>query len=536
MAAMQKVAAAVLSLLLVSTAHSQSRSCEGLAPATLPEATVVSAKTIAAGAYPAPNLPPFMSGAAAVFKSLPAFCRVEVTGKPSADSDIKIEVWMPASGWNGRFQGQGNGGFAGDIAYVNMAIAVLHGYATAGTNTGHTGQATDATWALGHPEKITDFGYRGIHQMTEVGKTLAANFYGTKPHHSYFGACSNGGRQALMEAQRFPDDYDGILAGAPANYWTHLLTSALWDAQATTNDPASYIPASKIPAIAAAVNAACDTKDGVTDKILNDPRQCRFDPEVLLCKTDDSDKCLTQPQTVALKKMYEGPHDASGRIFPGKLPGAEDGEQGWSVWITGRAPGQSLLFAFGNGFFANMVYDKADWNYKTVNIPEAAKAADQKQAANLNATNPNLGRFQSRGGKLIMYHGWDDPAISALNSVDYYNDVLKHLGESNAESFLRLYMIPGMQHCGGGPGPSSFGQHGARAPHDAEHDVQLALEDWVEKGTAPGKIIASKYASADLSSAVTMTRPLCPYPQAAKYKGSGDPNQAESFSCATAAH
>ena len=219
-----------------------------------------------------------MSGVAAVFKSLPAFCRVEVTGKPSADSDIKIEVWMPASGWNGRFQGQGNGGFAGDIAYVNMAMAVLHGYATAGTNTGHTGQATDASWALGRPEKITDYGYRGIHQMTEVGKTLAANFYGTKPHHSYFGACSNGGRQALMEAQRFPDDYDGILAGAPANYWTHLLTSALWDAQATTNDPASYIPASKIPAIAAAVNAACDAKDGVTDKILNDPRQCASIP------------------------------------------------------------------------------------------------------------------------------------------------------------------------------------------------------------------------------------------------------------------
>ena len=520
-------------LLLLSAADAQSRSCASLGQLVLPQARIISAETIAAGAFPPPrNLPPGMRNPASLFKSLPAFCRVIAQDRPSADSDIKIEVWMPVAGWNGRFQGQGNGGFAGEIDHRSMATAVSQGYATAGTDTGHSGTATDATWALGHPDKVIDFGYRAIHEMTQIAKALVAAFYGRKPDHSYFGSCSNGGRQSLIEAQRFPDDYDGILAGAPANFWTHLLAGALWDAQATTHNPASYIPSSKVPAIAAAVNTKCDELDGVADGILNDPRLCHFDPAVMLCKHGDSDQCLTAPQVTALNQLYEGAHGDVGKIFPGFVPGAEDGEQGWALWITGQAPGQALLFAFAKGFFADMVYDKPDWNYKTAELTEATQAADRQAASVLNAVNPNLEQFRSRGGKLILYHGWDDPAISALNTVDYYSEIIQHMGEQSVGSFLRLYMVPGMQHCGGGPGPSSFGQHGARAPHDPEHDVQLALENWVENSVRPSTIIASKYATDDSTSPVKMTRPLCPYPQVAKYNGSGDPNHAESFTCA----
>jgi feruloyl esterase len=524
-----RTASIIVSLFVaLSAAQAQTSPCEKLKSLPLKDAQITAAEAVAAGAASAENVPPGMAG---FLKSLPAFCRIRVEAHPSSDSDIKIEVWMPASGWNGKLQAQGNGGFAGQIDYRGMAVALSHGYATAGTDTGHSGSAVDASWALGHPEKIVDFGYRAIHVMTEIAKQTITAFYQNKPKHSYFGSCSNGGREALMEAQRYPEDYDGILAGAPANYWSHLLAGALWDAQATTLDAASYIPSSKLPAIAAAVNGACDAKDGVKDGVLNDPRECHFDPAVLTCKAADNDQCLTPPQVTALKKLYEGAHDSRGQIFPGFLPGAETGEGGWSVWITGTSPGHALLFAFGNGYFANMIYDKADWDYKTADLSQATKASDEKGARVLNATDPDLSRFKNSGGKLIIYHGWDDPAISALNTIDYFHQVQTKMGAQNVESFLRVYMVPGMQHCGGGPGATSF-EEGLHARQDAEHNMRLALEDWVEKAVAPSKIIASKYADSNPGSQPTMTRPLCPYPQMAKYKGSGDVNDAENFACA----
>jgi feruloyl esterase len=334
-----------------------------------------------------------------------------------------------------------------------------------------------------------------------------------------------------MEAQRFPEDYDGILGGAPANYFTHLLSKALADAQATTRDPASYIPSSKLPAIARAVNAACDAQDGVTDGILNEPRQCHFDPGTMLCKEGDSEKCLTAAQVATLKKLYEGPNDAKGRkIFPGYLPGVEEGPGGWETWITGQAPGKSLLFAFSGGYFSSFVYGKADWNYKDANVNQAMKAADEKTAPMLNATMANLTAFKARGGKLILYHGWNDPAISALNTVNYYNDVVSKMGARETEAFIRLYMVPGMQHCGGGPGTDYFGQ-GAAGVRDAQHNMELAVEEWVEKGSTPAAIVATKYEGGDPAKGVKMTRPLCPYPQVAKYKGSGDTNDAGNFVC-----
>jgi feruloyl esterase len=337
----------------------------------------------------------------------------------------------------------------------------------------------------------------------------------------------------LIEAQRFPDDYDGILAGAPANYWTHLLTSAVWDAQATTSEQASYIPARKLAAIGRAVNEACDAQDGVTDGIVADPRKCHFDPAAIACKTGDSDECLTAAQATALKKLYEGAQDShGGKIFPGLLPGAEEGPGGWSLWITGQEPGKSLLFAFGIGFFANMVYDDGNWNYRGADLGEAVRKADAKLAETLNATQGNLSAFKGRGGKLILYHGWDDPAISALNTIDYYQSVVKAMGRDGAEAFARLYMAPGMQHCAGGPGPDSFGEDGpSPVGKDARHSAQVAIEEWVEKGNAPSSIIATKYEGRGGSGEVKMTRPLCAYPQIAKYKGSGDSNEAGSFVC-----
>jgi feruloyl esterase len=337
-----------------------------------------------------------------------------------------------------------------------------------------------------------------------------------------------------MEAQRFPEDYDGILSGAPANSWTHLLTKAVADAQATTVDPASYIPSSKLASIAGAVNAACDAQDGVTDGVVNDPRRCPFDPASLLCKERDSDACLTAPQVTALKTLYAGPHDSRGRlIFPGYVPGAEQGDGGWGPWITGAAPGKSLLFAFGIGYFANMVYERADWDYRGANIEQALKAAEEKTAEKLDATDPNLTAFKARGGKLILYHGWNDPAISALSTIGYYDSVVSKLGKQETGAFVRLYMVPGMQHCGDGPGANFFGQSEAAPSSDPRRNVFMALEQWVEKGQAPSAMVATKYVNDDSAKgAAQTTRPLCPYPQMAKYKGQGDPKDAGDYVCA----
>jgi feruloyl esterase len=284
------------------------------------------------------------------------------------------------------------------------------------------------------------------------------------------------------------------------------------------------------------VNAACDQLDGVRDGILNDPRQCHFDPVTIQCKAEDSDKCLTASQVATLRKLYAGTPDSSGHIvFPGYLPGAEEGQGGWGLWITGPAPAKSLMAAFGSGFFSDFVYEKSDWDFKTFNVDTGLKAASEKTAEALNATNADLKAFKARGGKLIIYHGWNDPAISALNTVNYYESVIKAMGQKDADSFVRLYMAPGVQHCEGGPGPDAFGQVGELNFDDPVHSVDASIEKWVEKDKAPGMIIASRYEGHDRSKA-KMTRPLCPYPQTAKYKGTGDTNDAGSFVCEVQKH
>ncbi len=515
------IVAALLTVPLLRASAAEPTPCERLSQVDLPGAAITTAESVPTGDF----TPPYGDR----LEELPAFCRVAGVLKPSNDSFIRFELWLPASDWNGKYLGVGNGGFAGAIDFRTLAGNIKRGYATAATDTGHEAEAVDASWAFHHPEKVTDFGYRALHLTTVTAKTLIGAFYAHPADRAYFDSCSDGGREALMEAQRFPEDFDGILAGAPANFWTNLLSSGVYMGQAMFANPESYIPSVKVPAIHAAVLNACDAQDGVTDGIINDPVRCRFDPSVLLCKGADSRNCLTAPQIASLKKLYAGARTSSGEnMMPGYLPGAEEGQGGWGPWILGDAPGLSDGAGFTVNYFRYIVFQDPAWNIVTANVDEDLRAA-QQTARDLNSTDPDLSGFQAHGGKLILYHGWNDPAIPALNTVDYYNSVIQQMGADAAATFVRLYMVPGMQHCYGGPGATSFGQLGTTTAIGPEHGIYAALEDWVEKGTAPGEIVATKY---DSSHKAEMTRPLCPYPQIPKYKGSGDPNDYKNFGCA----
>jgi feruloyl esterase len=510
-------------------------SCESLVTLALTNTTITSATSVAAGAFK----PPAGPGQPAPTEPLPAFCRVAGIARPTSDSEIRFELWLPASGWNGKYEQVGNGGFAGTIPLSAMASPLLRGYATAGTDDGHVG-GTDGSWALGHPEKIVDFGYRAVHETSVQAKAIARAFYGKELTRSYFVGCSDGGREALMEAQRFPDDFIGIVAGAPANNWTHLLVGAIWTEQALLNDPASYVPPSKLPVLQSAVVAACDDLDGVKDGLIADPRRCHFDPAVVQCKGADGPDCLTEPQVAAVRKIYGGPKNprTGAQIFPGYSPGTEAVPANWRVWISGNGPGQPTLQAFfGNTFYADMVFDNPKWNFHTFNFDSDVKTADDKTAGILNSTDPDLAKFKARGGKLIQYHGWGDAAIPPQNSIDYFESVQSVMGKTNRErdlgatqDFYRLFMVPGMSHCAGGIGATAFGNL-ASTQRDPGDDVVSALDQWVEKGVAPNQIIATGFVGGDPAKGVEMTRPLCPYPEEAIYKGTGDTNSAASFTC-----
>jgi feruloyl esterase len=500
---------------------SYAASCASIGALQLQNAAITSAQSLPAGPFTAGDRP---------VKVQTAFCRVSMVLKPSADSDINVEIWLPASGWNGKFQGIGNGGFAGSIDYNSLASAVSHGYAAAATDTGHHADGTDASWALNHPEKIADFGYRAIHETASNAKAVISAFYGQAPRHSYFNSCSNGGRQALMEAQRYPEDYDGIAAGAPANYWTHLLTTAIFDVQALS-EPGSDIASSKLPAIEGGAQAACDKLDGVRDGVIENPAQCHFDPGVLLCNGPETDACLTRPQIGAIRKIYEGSKTSSGAlILPGFSPGGEAEPLGWATWITSTGNNPSLQFAFGTNFFKFMVYNDPTWDYKTSTTDQNVKMADERMTTSLNATNPDLRKFETRGGKLILYHGWSDAAIPPLNTVNYYQSVVKKMGAHNTANFIRLFMVPGWQHCGGGTGPNVFGQ-GSVPRGDADHDIDAALERWVEKGTAPERVVATRLKPGSNPPEALRTRPLCAYPLTAHWNGSGSTDSAANFGC-----
>lgn len=514
------IAAIFLSIAAFSTS-AQAADCHAIAKLALPDTTILTAEQVIGGSF----TPPY----GAPLTGLPAFCRVSGILHPTSDSVIRFEVWMPEKDWNHRFLGTGNGGFAGSIYYGQLGDSLKRGFATAGTDTGHQADAEDASWAYHHPEKITDFGYRALHLTTERAKAIIDRFYGEPPTKSYFDACSDGGREALMEAQRFPADYDGILAGAPANNWTRLVSAGVDETKVFLSDPAGYISSIKLPAITAAVLAQCDAQDGLKDGILNDPRTCHFDPGTLLCKQGDELTCLTAPQVASLRKIYTGGTDNEGHmIFPGLMPGDE--AHLWKSWVVGDGPGVSL---YTQNYFRYMVFGDPSWNALTANTDTALYAADEKTAQQLNATDPDLSRFAARGGKLILYHGWNDPAISPLNTVQYYEQVQAKMGDAKTADFVRLYMVPGMGHCAGGPGATSFGQQGLTTAKGQKYGIFDALENWEEHDTAPGSIIATKY---DAAKKVEMTRPLCPYPQVAKYNGTGDPNDSAAFTCAAPGH
>ena len=508
--------------------------CEQLAKAKITDTTIASAVTVGAGELKLPPNP-FSTVDAA---SVPALCRVQGAIHPTKDSDIGFEVWMPVANWNGKYVQLGNGGLAGQIDIISLAEKVKQGYAAAATDDGHKGQGTDGTWALGHPEKIVDFAYRAVHETNRVAKETIAGFYGHSAKYSYFNGCSEGGREALMEAQRYPRDFNGILAGAPGHAWTGLLTDFAWNAQAL-NSPETYISEAKRKTVEKAALAACASPKGVDDKFIQDPQRCRFDASVLLCKAAESDDCLTKPQLEALQKIYGGPKNprTGARIAPGYEPGAE-GEPGipglsFASYVYGGGPGLSLNAMFANAFFANFVFDDAKWNFAKLNF-DSDLPIIEKKAGFLNATNRDLSAFKAAGGKMLHYHGWEDGSPSPLASVEYYEGVEQRMGASQTESFYRLYMVPGMMHCGTGPGPNMFGNRVDLAPKDdAQHNIAVALEQWVEQGKAPDEIIATKYVDDAPAKGVSMTRPLCAYPRTAQWSGKGDSKNAANWQCVT---
>ncbi len=511
------------------------RSCESLAGLSLPNTTITLAATVAAGAFDPPGPTPAIDTAA---------CRIVGSIKPTSDSNIVFELWMPTGGWNGKFLSAGEGGYAGAINYGGIAAALRRGYAGGSTDTGHVGGTAD--FAPGHPEKVTDFGWRGKHLQAERSKDVIHAFYGERAKHSYFSSCSNGGRQALMELQRFPEDYDGVLVGAPAHDWTHLFAAFVWNEQALWNTPGAYMNANKLAAVQAATLATCDALDGVTDGVVEDPRRCKFDPATLACPVGtDSDSCLTPPQVSAVQKIMSGPRNPRTRqhIFPGWFTSAAGAPGSWSAWITGPAvPGASIQAFFGNGFFGRIVNEipaPGVWDFSTFNFDSDMAAADAKEERTFNATDPELRSFtrHNRHGKIIMWHGWEDPAISALSSVDYYREVVRE--NHDARDFFRLFMAPGMLHCGGGPGPNSFGQSLAQArplSNAPEHDILSALERWVEHGIPPKRVVAVKYVNDQPAQGVLRTRPLCAYPNVAVYKGTGSTDDEANFACRKPKH
>lgn len=477
-------------------------SCESLASLALPNTTITAAQIVPAGQFSPPG-PAGKGKGANAYKDLPEFCRVAATLKPSSDSDIKVEFWLPTSNWNRKLQSVGNGGWAGVISYSALADAVKAGYASASTDTGHVGGS--GSFALEHPEQLIDFSWRSEHEMTLKAKAVVQAFYGSAPRLSYWNGCSTGGRQGLKEAQKFPDDYDGIIAGAPAN----RTAISLWIAFAVLKDPASYIPPAKYPVIHQAALAACDLRDGVKDGLIEDPTRCKFDPKVLLCKNGDGPACLTAPQVDAARKIYSAAtNPRTGQVlFPSLAPGSE---LNWGIQAVGPDPSANIF-----DHFKYVVFKNPAWDWKTFDFDKGIALAEQPENAAMNSTDPNLKPFFSHNGKLLIYHGWADSNVSPLNTIKYYKSVEDTLGgASKTSNNIRLFMEPGMGHCGGGEGPNVFDKVGT-------------LDQWVEQGKAPEKIIASH----STAGKVDRTRPLCPYPQIAKYKGSGSIDEASNFAC-----
>jgi feruloyl esterase len=486
----------------------QAADCAQLSGLKLDHVQITLAETVQAGAFS----PPAGAGAGgppappAAYAHLPQFCRVAGTSRPTPDSDIRFEVWLPTSNWNGKFVGVGNGVWAGSITYFSMVQPLTMGYATAATDDGHQGNPLDGSFAAGHPEKLVDFGYRGPHEMTVIAKAVIAAFYGSGSKRSLFVSCSTGGRQGLMEAYRYPQDYDGISSMAPANPMVALMVSSMWTGEATLKDAASHIPPPKFALIHKAAVAACDAEDGVKDGIISSPRRCHFDPAVLECKSGDGPDCLTPQQLAAVRAIYQGPRNPrTGKaIYPGFEPGSE---AMWPIQTAGPLP-----FGVAYTFMKDIVLANPSWDFRTLDYDKDVTLAMKVASAQLDVPPAGVDAFLAGGRKLLLSHGWADGLIPPMSTVNFYSELFAKLGPKKTAG-ARLFLIPGMGHCAGGDGPFVF-------------DPISTIDRWVESGQAPERIIVS-----NPPGAAARTRPLCPHPQEAIYVGSGSTDDEKNFKC-----
>lgn len=468
---------------------------------------------------------------------LPAFCRVVGHIHPEPGSDIRFEVWMPSEGWDGRFNGGNNGGFAGSIDYIGLGAAVKAGQASASTDTGHAGTGTESAWAKGHPERVRDYGWRGVHLTTVVGKKLVASYYGRRPDHSYFIGCSNGGRQALMEASRFPDDYDGIVAGAPAAVATDLIVAMTNTVQAQLPPGAALRP-EQMRLLSSEVVKQCDALDGQVDGLIDDPRRCQLDVSKLACGVNSSPQCFTKPQLAALRKIHAGPHDSAGRrVAFGYLPtGAEAGNPapglGWESWLAEGQKTPTMHDSFTAGMLADLVA-KPFATPATFNFDKDPSRLKAALGADLDAT-PNMSRFFAHGGKLIVWQGWADAAIPLQATLAFRDRILASSGPK-ARTQMRVFVLPGVQHCAGGTGADVIGQIGAPQPKDTpERSVGAAVQAWVETGRAPETLVGRRGMGGLMGmpeSKPEKQRLICAYPAKAVLKPGADPDAAVSYSC-----
>lgn len=454
-----------------------------------------------AGAAPRPAAPPGSEPS----RDRPAHCRVTAVLTSSADSRIELEVWLP-SHWNGKFQMVGNGGWAGSLNVAGMDTALRDGYATASTDTGHAGGS--GTFAIGHPERLVDFADRAVHETAVRAKALVARYYGEGARLSYFNGCSLGGRQALMEAQRYPADFDGIIAGAPANPTARLHTWDMATSVPALRDPAAIVPRETLALVNRTVLAACDGRDGVADGWIEDPRACHVDLDVLACRGADAAGCLTAPQLASVRRGYATVTLPGGEaVFPGKEPGSE---AGWSAFLAGQAPGVPA-----DSF--RIAHQDAAWDPRTFDLARDYALVQEKVGAIVDVRSLDLRAFRARGGTLLLYHGWNDVLISPRNTIETYERAAAASGGRPAD-WVRLFMLPGVGHCSGGPGPDQV-------------NWMAAIERWREAKAAPARIDAVRVQDGR----VETTRPLCPYPQRAVHSGTGSTRDAANFSCRAAA-
>jgi len=484
--------------------------CESLTSLKLPDGKITSASIVEAGNFTPPGGGgPMMGGPGgmAAFKSTPAFCRATATLTPTSDSDIKVEVWMPFENWNGKLVGIGNGIWAGTINYSAMAEPLAKGYATVATDTGHVGSGMDAKWAVGHNEKLIDFGYRAVHEMTVKAKIILKSYYGKKEDLSLWMSCSTGGRQGLMAAYRYPEDFDGISSMAPANPMVGLMISSLWTGYSAMKDDAYRLPMPKLMASKKAYIDKCDEIDGVKDGIVSDPERCSYDPVIIQCKEGEQNDCLTISQVSALRDIYNGVKNprTGEQIFAGFSPGSE---QLLMALVSGPEP-----FLVATSYFRDIVFENSQWNFKSFDYDKDLTAAYKVGSDILDAPSDGFSTFFKGGGKLLLSHGWADGLIPATNSISYYKTMTEKMDPRKAADSVRLFMLPGVSHCAGGDGPGAV-------------DMLSVIDKWASEGKAPDSIIASSTPPQK-----QMTRPICPYPQVSVYKGSGSTGDATNFEC-----